>query len=29
MVESGSMPLYNLMEDAVTAEISNVKNRQW
>lgn len=26
---SGSVPLYNLMEDAATAEISRVQNWQW
>ncbi|KAK9926693.1 hypothetical protein M0R45_023907 [Rubus argutus] len=26
---AGSVPLYNLMEDAATAEISRVQNWQW
>jgi len=29
LVGSGSVPLYNLMEDAATAEISRVQNWQW
>lgn len=29
MTGSGSVPLYNLMEDAATAEISRVQNWQW
>lgn len=29
MTGTGSVPLYNLMEDAATAEISRVQNWQW
>ncbi len=29
MIGTGSVPLYNLMEDAATAEISRVQNWQW
>ncbi|XWS60305.1 hypothetical protein CRYUN_Cryun07bG0024600 [Craigia yunnanensis] len=29
LTDSGSVPLYNLMEDTATAEISRVRNWQW